>query len=505
MFPILNPWRIVPALFALLFGCKDLDKSEFLDADMENGEVSWVVQVNGPGWEQVNGVGVLAGGDIVTTGYVESGQVDFCLGGGNPESSVDIMEDRVAHVARYASSGSLTWVKTIEGNSSAYGNDVVVAPDGSAIVGGKFWSSAVFGAEEANQIELIGWSDTGYIAKYGVDGLLTWARGVVPGEGGADGNQQVSAVDATSIAGGDRYVTVGDFTGEAIFGFEEPLETTLITDPGERSLFVAAYEEGGDLAWAKQTTGETFGADVSFLPDGTIAVVGYFSGKAVFDPGESSETTLQSSGSKDGFVARYADDGELIYARAIGGVQSDETVVVAALLDGSILAAGGFEGSLTLGAGEATETTLTSAGKKDVFFASYKTLDGTLNWARRLGGGDVDEVWDVTAIENGGFLLVGGFKETAHLGLFGEVEINLTSRGNFDIYLAKYDAHGDLLSARSEGGPGLDSGRAVSAPSNSSAVVAGIFESNATFGEGEPGETQLQADAVDAFVMRVEY
>ncbi len=500
MSPKLTNRLIVFAMCALYICCQDLSKSDFLDADMESGEVSWVVQISGPSWEETKAVGVLSGGDIVATGWVETAGVDFALGGGNPESSMDDVRGMFA--ARYAASGAFTWVKTIQQCSSSEGNDVAIASDGAPVVVGRFWEEADFGEDETGATCFLeGRADTGFIVKYGVDGQLLWARHIVT----TNGDQKANGIDADTGAGGNLYVMVGDFTGDAVFGSGETLETTLVTDPGDRSLFIAAYEKDGNLVWAKQATGETSGSDVAFLPDGTIVVVGTFSEQATLGPGDSQPTILESNGSSDAFIARYASDGTLIYAKAIGGVQSDEGIAVAPLESGAILVGGGFEGSLTLGTGEATETTLNAAGKKDVYLATYAAVDGALHWASRIGGAGIDEVWDLAAIDNGGFLVVGGFQETARFGYLGEVEINLASNGDFDIYAARFDSAGNLLGVRRDGGPGHDSARAVSAPSSNSAVIAGLFEGGATFGAGEPGETQLQGDGVDSFIMRVEF
>ena len=90
----------------------------------------------------------------------------------------------------------------------------------------------------------------------------------------------------------------------------------------------------------------------------------------------------------DIFVAQYAPDGTLLWARSAGGGGSghDHGAGISVDAAGNALVTGHFEGSATFGAGEANETTLTGAGGHDIFVTQYAP-DGTLLWARSAGGG----------------------------------------------------------------------------------------------------------------------
>ncbi|MBN2009885.1 SBBP repeat-containing protein [candidate division KSB1 bacterium] len=60
--------------------------------------------------------------------------------------------------------------------------------------------------------------------------------------------------------------------------------------------------------------------------------------------------------------------------------------------------------------------------------------------------------------------------------------IPLTSNGDFDIFLAKYNANGVLEWAISHGGPGMDIGKAVACNSTGDVIVTGQFEGTIDFG-----------------------
>ena len=96
---------------------------------------------------------------------------------------------------------------------------------------------------------------------------------------------------------------------------------------------------------------------------------------ATFGPSEANETTLASAGDSDGdvFIARYASNGTLSWAKRARGTDFDEGRAVTTLSDDSIVLSGTFMDEATFGSGEANETGLVSAGGGgDIFIARYR-------------------------------------------------------------------------------------------------------------------------------------
>lgn len=129
---------------------------------------------------------------------------------------------------------------------------------------------------------------------------------------------------------------------------------------------------------------------IAAVPDRSIIVTGTFGSRATFGPSTTSERTLSAHGnqSQNLFLARYSTEGRLTWAVAVTveGTAAAQGSSVTGLSDGSIAVTGSLNGSVTFGAGEAGETTLTSANnyEMDAFIARYKA-DGTLLWAQRIG------------------------------------------------------------------------------------------------------------------------
>jgi uncharacterized protein (TIGR03437 family) len=172
---------------------------------------------------------------------------------------------------------------------------------------------------------------------------------------------------------------------------------------------------------------------------------------------------------------------------------------------GNSYVTGGFTASATFGPGETNETTLTSAGviPPDIFVAKYD-VSGNLLWAKRAGGTDFDLGSGLAVDTAGNSYVTGIFFASATFGP-GEInETTLTSAGDRDIFVAKYDASGDLLWAKRAGGTGVDLGSGLAVDTAGNSYVTGGFGRAATFGPGETNETALtSAGDPDIFVVKL--
>ena len=295
---------------------------------------------------------------------------------------------------------------------------------------------------------------------------------------------------------GNSYVT-GRFGGSATFGPGESNETTLT---GADGIFVAKYDASGDLVWAKRAAGGGTGSDVGFGiavdGSGNSYVTGHFFGSATFGPGEINETTLTTAGFfSDIFVAKYDASGDLVWAKRAGGTRTDSGNGIAVDGSGNSYVTGLFEDSATFGPGESNETTLTGAGSDDladdIFVAKYDA-SGDLVWAKRAGGTSIDFGEGIAVDGSGNSHVTGQLRGSATFGPGETNETTLTTAGFFsDIFVAKYDASGDLVWAKRAGGTSFDFGSGIAVDGSGNSYVTGGSSGLATFGPGETNETTL--------------
>ncbi|MGB3965743.1 MAG: hypothetical protein WBO45_03365 [Planctomycetota bacterium] len=328
-------------------------------------------------------------------------------------------------------------------------------------------------------------------------GLVTIADlafAVAEGGGDSDEGRAIAALADGSLA------ATGRFAGSVSFGAWPAL--TVLTAAGDEDAFVGRYSADGSLHWAIRAGGPSrgdWGRAIGAFADGSVLVGGWFHGLASFDGGPLA-TGLLAAGEEDGFLARYRSDGSLQWAVRAGGVLRDEVSGVATCPDGSCVATGQFAAEATFGTG-AAQTMLLVAGSlftTDGFVARYHG-DGSLAWVRRFGGAaGNDHGTAIAAAADGSCVVAGTFTGTATFGE-GANTVALQSAGGLDVFVARYDAGGNLLWAQRGGGPDDDRASGVACRADGSCYVAGAFAGTADFGSAAP--TMLAAAGVrDGFV-----
>jgi hypothetical protein len=136
-------------------------------------------------------------------------------------------------------------------------------------------------------------------------------------------------------------------------------------------------------------------------------------------------------------------------------------------------------------------------------------LGQELEWARRAGGTGRDAGRDIAIDGAGNSYVTGVFGGTGlfrGIAPFGAGEVNqtiLTSAGNGDVFVAKYDSAGALVWAKRAGGTEGDGGGGIAVDEAGNSYVTGGFGGMATFGAGEANQTILtSAGANDVFVAK---
>jgi len=394
--------------------------------------------------------------------------------------------------------GGSAWALGEGGAADDLSRGVGAFADNSFLVIGAFQETVIFGADEVHETQLVSsGADDVFLARYDVDGALTWAK-----QAGGVGQDLASGV--AGFSDGSSVIS-GSFADVATFGPGEDKQTVL-TSGGTTDVFVARYGKNGSLAWANRAGGidSAGSSDLAASTGGSSIVTGYFHGIATFGEGEGTQTQLTSDGLDDIFVARYGADGSLVWAKRAGGELPDAGIHVASFADGSFVLTGRFEGTATFGPGETGEAKLTSAGNRDIFVARYNE-DGTLAWATSAGGLESDGPWAITAFTDGSSVVVGAFNDVATFGDGEANETALTSAGGSDTFVARYDNDGALAWAKRAGGAAATVARDVTTMTDNTCVVTGRFEETATFGPGELGETTLtSAGGNDAFIAQYE-
>lgn len=247
------------------------------------------------------------------------------------------------------------------------------------------------------------------------------------------------------------------------------LGSTRLMSAGGQDMYIAKYTAGGSLVWAKTMGGVGQDSAMALAVDanGELAVTGSFQNTMTLGA-----TTLTSAGAEDIFVARFDANGELRWAQRNGGTGRDQGRGVAMDGTGNVIVAGSFSRSASFGS-----TSLGSQGESDIFVAKYAGTNGATMWAQRGGGSSMDEANSVTVDQGGTVVVVGRYRGS---GSFGGA--NLTSAGEEDGFVAKYNALGVPQWGATLGGKGYDEATDVAIDVNSNVIVMGTIENTVNFG-----------------------
>ncbi len=234
-------------------------------------------------------------------------------------------------------------------------------------------------------------------------------------------------------------------------------------------LSMGAFSQNWD--WTKVAGGPAIDKITGIAHDhsGNVFITGYFDSTIAFD-----STHLVSAGGTDVFIAKYDPDGVLLWAKQVGGQNDDYSSAISTDITGNCYVTGFFfiQGTITTFG----TTTITQAGDADMFISKF-TAAGNLLWVRNGGGKNEDAAFGIATDVSGNSYVTGYFSGTA---LFGTTKI--TSTGYSDIFIAKYDAAGNLVWVRTGGGSYQDEAYAVSTDVAGNCYVTGYFTGNSIFG-----------------------
>jgi uncharacterized delta-60 repeat protein len=467
-------------------------KATVAPAPTTTEKLIWAKRAGGSDDDWGTAITMLSDNSTVVTGEFRE---TATFGAGDPNETV-LTSDGLwdMFIARYNSDGTLVWAKRAGGSDWDVGYGVTALSDDSMVIAGNFGyessinASATFGPGESNETILTsdGKSDC-FIARYNPDGTLAWAKRF--------GGPHLDASSTITKLSDNSTIVTGYFDSLATFGPGEPNQIVL-NSTGWLDIFIARYNPDGTLAWAKHAGGSDgdFGNGITTLSDDSTVVTGRYSDAATFGMGEPNQITLNGSGF---FIARFNPDGTLTWAKPAENAYSR---AITTLSDNSLVVTGTFSAAAIFGQGEPNQTILNSSGEGDIFVARYNP-DGTLSWAKRAGGSGDEFSSAITTLSDNSTMITGCFSEIATFGAGETNQTGLTTMGEWDVFVARYNPDGTLAWAKGAGGIDKDVGWGITSLSDDSAVATGYFNDTAIFGSREPNETALtSAGAAEMFI-----
>ncbi|MES2593637.1 MAG: T9SS type A sorting domain-containing protein [Bacteroidota bacterium] len=367
---------------------------------------------------------------------------------------------------------TFSWATPFSFDDYNIGNSIKVDGAGNSYVCGNYYNTGGAGPQTG--------TSGAFIAKFNTSGTLVWSDTVKNSDAGGCRLD----VDGSGNVYFATYVTGSHMVGG-----------TTVTSAGLKDIVIAKYNSTGVLQWVKSEGGTDNDAAQGIVVDGTgnVYVAGYFGDMAIF-----SGAMEMPVGYSDIFIAKYSSAGTLAWVQVASGdgdttsgVGHDQAMDLSLDNTGNLVLAGYFTGEVVFGT-----TTLTSTGVGAGFIAKADP-QGNWVWAKNTGtaptGIDMDS--------NGNGYISGGFANAVTIGA-----TTLTSAGDIDIYLAKFNSAGDIAWVKQAGGADEDRGYDVAVDNLGNPHLTGAFMGDISIGDtnlivaGEENSFIAKYDASGNFV-----
>jgi hypothetical protein len=369
--------------------------------------------------------------------------------------------------------GATVWSKALGGsgaNDAANVNGVAVGTQGDAAVFGSFLGQADLGG---GLIASAG-GDDAFVTKLGPAGNVLWSKQY--------GDAQSQAVFGAAVdPAGSAYLT-GRFQGNIDFGGGS------LASAGGDDIFAAKIDNAGNYVW-RSSFGDAqnqFGIAIAADTNGNAFITGVLQGSVNFGGAK-----LTSSGLADVFLVKLGPGGTHIWSKSFGDALGQYVSGLAVDGAGDVVIVGYFSGSISFGA---PTSTLTSAGGLDVFLAKFDS-SGTPKWSQRFGDAKDQLASGVALDPSGNIVIVGNFNGATNFGTG-----LLTSAGNEDVFVAKFNPSGVSMWSDNFGGTNKDQfAGGVTVDSAGAISIATYFNGDIDFGGG----SLLSAGANDVAVAKL--
>ncbi|MEP7237892.1 MAG: gliding motility-associated C-terminal domain-containing protein [Ferruginibacter sp.] len=255
------------------------------------------------------------------------------------------------------------------------------------------------------------------------------------------------------------------------------------------------------LDWANAMPGNSYDACKAIALDneGSVYATGYFSTTVDFDAGPN-VFNLNSVNAEDAFISKYDSSGKLIWAKGIGDFRYQAGFAITLDTAKNIYVTGIFFGTTDFDPGPGV-TNLTSAGNEDIFVCKYDN-NGNFIWAKRFGGPTNDFCNAIILDKSGNIFINGYFENTADFDP-GTGTFNLTSAGSTDIFVCKLTNSGNLIWAKSIGGPLSDVAYDIGLDDQNNVYSTGFYWATVDFDPG-PATFNLSSDALgDGYALKL--
>ena len=324
------------------------------------------------------------------------------------------------------------YLNNLGGAAYDMGNGVLAGPNNEHFYTGAFSGAADLAPNASGgTVTSAGGRDI-YFTKYTSDGAFVWGKAI----GGASSDEGIAMVSSND----NGLILTGTYTFEADMDPGPGITNLHVAGSNTSSLgtFLSRYTSNGDLVWAKSLSGINAGCYVTDMArdvTGNIYLTGWYTGPVDFDPSANDLIFLNNLNS-NAFVAKYDANGNLLWARQIGGSAMTWAYSIYVTGSGTVLVGGFYDsGTCDMDPGTAAVERTAANGVRNGW-AVKLTTGGQYDWSVDLAGDGACTVKTVLLDGSGNAFLGGIFEGTYDLDP-GPGVISTISDDSEDAFLMK--------------------------------------------------------------------
>lgn len=335
-------------------------------------------------------------------------------------------------------------------------------------------------------------AEDAYLAKYDPAGRLIWAKAI--------GDFRYQAGNALALdAGGNIYVT-GVFFGTT--DFDPGPGVVNLTSAGDDDIFLCKFDNTGNLLWAKRFGGPTndFCNSIKLDAADNLYINGYFENTADFDPG-TGVFNLVSAGAADIFVCKLNSNGNLQWAKQVGGPLADVAFDIDLDEQNNVYSTGFYFATVDFDPGSGVFN-LTSTGLGDGYIFKLNSNGGFMG-AGKLGGNSRVRCISLKVDKTSHVYVTGHFDGEADFDPGSGSFLLNSPVDDDDVFIGKYDLGLNLVWAKQIGGPSFQKVFDIETDADDNIYTTGHYNGTADFDPG-PAEKKLTAAGdPDIFVLKM--
>ena len=349
------------------------------------------------------------------------------------------------------------WAKGIGGTKDDEITSIVETNDGGYLVGGYFKSASI---ELGNGIVITNksketYQTDGMIIKYNAEGEVEWANEI-----GGLTSDYIYSVTETSDGG---YIAGGSY-GESNIDLGNGVRLNGKKYGG----MIIKYSNNGETEWAKCISGD--GGDciesIIELDDGGYIAVGDFESRSISLENGISLTNKGKRAYNDAMIIKYSIEGDVEWAKGIGGQEHDFIKLVESSNDGGYIIRGQFSDN----------NGITSKSVSSILI-KYDSL-GNVEWYKTMNA----DVESISRTSDGGYIVGGFSSEDLNLG---NGLILSSDKDAFIGIVIKYNSEGNVDWAQKLGRKYGAIIYSVKECSDGNYIACGSYSGNIDLGTGE--------------------